>query len=221
MSETSQKKTKTGQPVDKVNDKAKAKKRDRSASEDRLLKAAEEIYSKYGFKSTTTRMIAKKADVNESLIGRYFDGKLGLFFAVIDKHIESKGLGQLDYPVQDTLTQELLKFADSRLCEHCQKNSEFFKIVLSQALVDAKFLKKMRERIPNFRQTGLEARLEKLKADGKVVATADVGKIIHDIDTYFHGTMMFDLIFHGMPRDQVAMAINHFVTSYCKAFDIA
>jgi AcrR family transcriptional regulator len=216
MSETSQKKTKPGQSTEK----SKVKKRDRSASEDRLLKAAEEIYSKYGFKATTTRMIAKKADVNESLIGRYFDGKLGLFFAVIDHHIEGKGHGQLDYEVQDTLTKELLKFAESRLCEHCQKNSEFFKIVMSQALVDAKFLKKIRERIPNFRETGLEDRLEKLKADGKVAASADVASIIHDIDTYFHGTMLFDLIFHGTPRDQVAIAINHFVTNYCKAFEI-
>lgn len=217
MSETSQKKTKTGQPVEKL----KTKKRDRSASEERLLKAAEEIYSKYGFKATTTRMIAKKADVNESLIGRYFDGKLGLFFAVIDHHIESKGHGQLDYPPQDTLTKELLKFSESRLCEHCQKNSEFFKIVMSQALVDAKFLKKIRERIPNFRETGLEDRLEKLKAEGKVAVDAHVESIVHDIDTYFHGAMLFELIFNGTPRDQVAIALNHFVTNYCKAFEKA
>ena len=217
MSETSQKKTKPGQSIER----AKVKKRDRSASEDGLLKAAEEIYSKYGFKATTTRMIAKKADVNESLIGRYFDGKLGLFFAVIDAHIEKKGHGKLDYPAQDTLMKELLKFAESRLCEHCQKNNEFFKIVMSQALVDVKFLKKIRERIPNFRETGLEERLESLKAAGKIIPGADVVSIIHDIDTYFHGTMLFDLIFNGIPRDQAAIALNHFVTNYSKAFEKA
>jgi AcrR family transcriptional regulator len=215
MSDTSQKKTKTGNPVEKT----KVKKRDRSASEDRLLKAAEEIFSKYGFKATTTRMIAKRADVNESLIGRYFDGKLGLFFAVIDHHIESKGHGKLEYPAQDTLTKELLKFAESRLCEHCAKNSEFFKIVLSQALVDAKFLKMIRERVPNFRQTGLEVRLANLQAEGKIIKSADVEKIIDDIDTYFHGAMLFELIIHGRPRDQVAISINHFVVNYSKSFE--
>jgi AcrR family transcriptional regulator len=217
MSDTSQKKTKTGNPVEKT----KVKKRDRSASEDRLLKAAEEIFSKYGFKATTTRMIAKRADVNESLIGRYFDGKLGLFFAVIDHHIESKGHGKLEYPAQDTLTNELLKFAEGRLCEHCQKDNEFFKIVMSQALVDAKFLKKIRERIPNFREIGLEARLEKLKADGKMIPTADCLRVIEDIDTYFHGMMMFGLIIQGYPRDHVAISIRHFVTNYARAFEPA
>lgn len=215
MSETSQKKTKTGQSVEKP----KVKKRDRSASEHRLLKAAEEIFSKFGFKATTTRMIAKKADVNESLIGRYFDGKLGLFFALIDNHIQDHKTAELKYPPKDTLMAEVLGFAESRLNEHCTNDSEFFKIVMSQCLVDAKFLKLMRERIPNFKQTGLEERLINLQKAGKVKKDADIEMIIETIENFFHGVLLFELIIHGIPRDKAAQQIEFFIRNYVPAFE--
>ncbi|MFS4458592.1 TetR/AcrR family transcriptional regulator [Bdellovibrio sp. HCB2-146] len=215
MSETSQKRT----PTEKKVDKLKTKKRDRLASEERLLKAAEETFSRFGFKATTTRMIAKKAGINESLIGRYFEGKLGLFFALIDNHIKEHKHGNLAYPPQDTLMKEILGFAQARLNEHCTKDSEFFKIVLSQALVDAKFLKMIRERIPNFKQTGLEDRLNKLKDDGKIKKEADIEMIIETIENFFHGVLLFELIIHGIPRDKAALQIEYFIKNYIPAFE--
>jgi AcrR family transcriptional regulator len=52
-----------------------------------LLKAAKEVFAKLGFNGATTKMIAKKADMNESLIGRYFQGKYGLLLTLIQKLI--------------------------------------------------------------------------------------------------------------------------------------
>lgn len=215
MSETSKKKTAT----DKKLASSKTKKRDRLASEERLLKAAEEVFSRYGFKAATTRMIAKKAGINESLIGRYFEGKLGLFFALIDNHINEHKHAELDYPPKDTLMAEVLGFAEARLNEHCAKDSEFFKMVLSQALVDAKFLKMIRERIPNFKQTGLEGRLQKLKDDGKIKKDASIEMIIETIENFFHGVLLFELIIHGIPRDKAALQIEFFLRNYIPAFE--
>lgn len=215
MSETSQKRTPTEKRVDKV----KTKKRDRLASEERLLKAAEETFSRFGFKATTTRMIAKKAGINESLIGRYFEGKLGLFFALIDNHIKEHKHGNLAYPPQETLLAEVLGFAEARLNEHCTKDSEFFKIVMSQALVDAKFLKMIRERIPNFKETGLEERLLKLQANGKIKKDANIQMIIETMENFFHGVMLFELIIHGIPRDKAAIQIEFFLRNYIPAFE--
>ncbi|HEY1080478.1 MAG TPA: TetR/AcrR family transcriptional regulator, partial [Bdellovibrio sp.] len=60
MTETSQKDA----VLDQGDAQVKCKKRDRSASEERLLNAGREIFSKHGFDGATTKMIAKKADVN-------------------------------------------------------------------------------------------------------------------------------------------------------------
>ncbi len=216
MNDSSQKKTK----VPQSEDRSKPKKRDRSASEERLLNAAEDIFSKHGFKASTTRMIAKKANVNESLIGRYFEGKLGLLFAVIEAHIEKKALAEdLPYPQQATLTEELTAFIDARFTEHCQKNSEFFKIVLSQALVDSKFLKKIREKIPNFHEVRLQERIKILQAKRKVIASCDPIAIVMDIDTHFHGVMFFDLIMSGLEPKIAHANLTRFVRNYAKAFE--
>ena len=84
MSDTSQNSTVLDNSSEPNSEVSPGKKRDRSASEERLVKAGTEIFSKFGFDGCTTRMIAKKADVNESLIGRYFDGKEGLLLAIIE-----------------------------------------------------------------------------------------------------------------------------------------
>src|SRR5437868_2775550 len=108
MNDTAQNKTEKSSPKDQV----KGKKRDRSASERSLLKAAEDVFSKHGFKGATTRMIAKKAGVNESLIGRYFDGKMGLLIAIMERYVLEDDIHtRLTYPPQETLTEELLGFS--------------------------------------------------------------------------------------------------------------
>ena len=54
----------------------------------RILDAALELFSKGGYKATTTRSIAKKAEVNEVTVFRRFGSKEGLFLAVIDREAE-------------------------------------------------------------------------------------------------------------------------------------
>ena len=63
--------------------KTAPKKRDQKGTKAKLLKAALDIFSKEGYDAATTRSIAKKAGVNESLIHRYFGSKSGLFVALI------------------------------------------------------------------------------------------------------------------------------------------
>jgi AcrR family transcriptional regulator len=44
-----------------------------------LLEAARELFSSQGFQGTSTREIAERADVSETLLFRYFGSKVGLF----------------------------------------------------------------------------------------------------------------------------------------------
>lgn len=199
--------------------RSKPKKRDRSASEERLLKAAEEIFSKHGFKGATTRMIAQKAKVNESLIGRYFDGKMGLLVSLIESHMEEFPLKELTYPAQPTVREELTMFIDVLFSKHCDKDEEFFKIVMSQALTDPKFLKRIRELIPKENHPGLVQRMEDLQAKGKIKKDIDIQMVLGNLDTFFHGTMLFDRICMGLTDQEVEQSLRFAIDMYCRAIE--
>lgn len=200
--------------------RSKSKKRDRSASEERLLQAAEDIFAKHGFKGATTRMIADKAKVNESLIGRYFDGKMGLLFALIEGHIKEKVFEELPYPPQPTVREELNALVDSMFIHHCEKDEEFFKIVLGQCLVDPKFLKRIREIAPiNQHVPLIVARLETLKSKGLINEDVDLRMMMEVFDTYFHGAMFFDRLLLGLDVTAIKGKLHMFVDGIASALE--
>lgn len=211
MNDTDQNKTEKSSPKDQ----AKGKKRDRSASERSLLKAAEEVFSKHGFKGATTRMIAKKAGVNESLIGRYFDGKMGLLIAIIERYVLDDDVHtNLTYPSQPTLEAELLGFAKFKYDLDCKKNFDFFKIVLSQAIVDAKFGKRIRETIPMFHQPQLEARLNDLKNAGKIRPDVDVQNLIKGLSIFMFGNIISQRVLGGTSDLETYKTLEDFIKRY-------
>ena len=199
--------------------RTRPKKRDRSASEERLLNAAEEVFAKHGFKGATTRMIADKAKVNESLIGRYFDGKMGLLFSLIERHISELPPEKLKYPAQPTVREELKCMIDSLFNEHCHKNEEFFKIVLSQCLVDAKFLKRIREVVPMKIHPELKERLQELQNKNKVRKDVNVDHFIDSLDTFFHGSMLFDKILMGRSPETLKATLHFTAEVYARSVE--
>jgi AcrR family transcriptional regulator len=59
----------------------------RFSAEDRrnqILETATDLFARQGFEGTTTRQIAKKAQVNEAIIFRHFPSKEELYWAVIE-----------------------------------------------------------------------------------------------------------------------------------------
>ncbi len=54
------------------------------SSREKILEVATKLFSEKGFDSTSTREIAHAADLNISLISYYFEGKEGLYKAVIE-----------------------------------------------------------------------------------------------------------------------------------------
>ena len=49
-----------------------------------ILKIAQKLFSRWGFRGTTTRQIADRAGVNEAILFRYFKSKEDLYWSVID-----------------------------------------------------------------------------------------------------------------------------------------
>ena len=63
--------------------KRKSQNKTPQGAKERLLEAATDVFGRYGYEAATTRMIAKEAKVNIAAIPYYFNGKEGLYFAVI------------------------------------------------------------------------------------------------------------------------------------------
>ncbi len=70
------------------------------SARERLLETAIDVFGKQGFSGATTRMIASAAEVNISAIPYYFNGKEGLYHAVV-AHIGQR----VRFLMQDTLLE--------------------------------------------------------------------------------------------------------------------
>lgn len=52
---------------------------------ERILTAALPLFAAHGFAGTSTRMIAKSANVNVATLAYYFEGKEGLYLTVLQR----------------------------------------------------------------------------------------------------------------------------------------
>jgi len=59
-----------------------------AAAKDRLINAGIDVFGEHSYEAATTRMIAKKAGVNIAAIPYYFNGKEGLYHAVVEHIVE-------------------------------------------------------------------------------------------------------------------------------------
>jgi AcrR family transcriptional regulator len=75
----------------------------RAAASDRLIEAGIEVFGEHSYEAATTRMIAKKAGVNIAAIPYYFNGKHGLYHAVVE-HIVDK-LQPFVQPTLETIAE--------------------------------------------------------------------------------------------------------------------
>lgn len=142
----------------------------------RLLKAALDIFSKHGYDAATTRSIAKKAGVNESLIHRYFDSKHGLFLALNQAFRENLLNEFLSYEEAGGLEEELVHLMKYRM-NQTSKKKKFFRLSLSRAILDPK----VRENIRNYARVkppALKDRFERFQKSGEIRADLDLDSVI-------------------------------------------
>jgi AcrR family transcriptional regulator len=151
-----------------------ARPRDREASTQKLLDAGVEIFSQFGYDAATTRMVAKRAGVNESLIHRYFESKAGLLLAIILAFIQSEdgGKNQPHPPGQD-LEEEIRNFMGFQL-EHDLKMQAFMRVAISRALVDAKLSTEIGKSIGKGKMPHLLRRLQDFRASGDIRGDVDL-----------------------------------------------
>lgn len=194
----------------------KPKKYDRQSSERRLMKAAEEVFSKEGFKGATTRAIAKKAGLNIANIAHYFGDKEGLLMRILEEEITSTLHRELNYPIQGALLDELLKYSNSSFDYFLQKIS-LIKIITGHFMTNESFHKKFHQTITILvRNQELESRLEILLKENKMSNQIPTSTIIDDIDDQIVMLILSAIILRAEPEIKVRESLARYVRIYCE-----
>lgn len=112
--------------------------RDRAAKQRALLHAAKNLFAANGYEATTTRAIAASAGCAEGLIHRYFNGKAGLFLALIQYRVAQEVSDLNDHvPIAATFQDEFVRLVEWEV-ERMWEDRDFLKVIIPRALVDQK-----------------------------------------------------------------------------------
>lgn len=93
---------------DSINDKARDSDRTRLA----ILRAAQQVFAEKGFAEAGVRFITARAGVNQSLVSRYFGGKLKLFEAALEDALDARLM--TDLPKEQFGKLIVARFSDER-----------------------------------------------------------------------------------------------------------
>lgn len=91
-----------------TNDKARDSDRTRQA----ILRAAQQVFAEKGFAEAGVRFITARAGVNQSLVSRYFGGKLKLFEAALEDALDARLM--TDLPKAEFGKLIVARFSDER-----------------------------------------------------------------------------------------------------------
>ena len=99
-----------------------------------LIEAATALFAQKGFNGTTTKEIAAKADVNEALIFRHFNGKDALYDAVVTNRIsgfEADSLHRkMEKAAEKRNDKEVLASAGKIVLQRYQSDKQVFRVLL-------------------------------------------------------------------------------------------
>jgi len=150
------------------------KKRDKEGSKKALLDAALAVFSEHGYDAATTRQVAKKAQVSEALIQRYFEGKAGLLLAITQNLMTEGNEETLStLPFAPTLEEDILQVIN-HTCSHLGMQSSFIRVILSRAIVDPKLGTQMGQHVHQRKIPLLKTRLLHYQQKGQISPTQDL-----------------------------------------------
>lgn len=161
----------------------------REHTKDNLMRAALEMFSTNGFDATSTKLVAQRARVNESLIFRYFGDKVGLLTAVVLSKIAENESSMHDYKPGQSAAEEVCNYMNHHF-KSDYSHRRFLKVAISRCLVDNKMRKRILHHIPVRGDPFLTGRLEALRKQGRWSVTLSPEQISLHVCTYQTGMML-------------------------------
>jgi TetR/AcrR family transcriptional regulator len=115
-----------------------AKKKKRMSGEERkaqIVKVASRLFSRKGFKGTSTREIAKRARISEATIFKHFSRKEALYSAIIDRCCnDNEGRLLLMKSIEGKAGRELFKGVAAFFIERYREDPSFARLLMFSAL---------------------------------------------------------------------------------------
>ncbi len=153
----------------------------------RILVAALELFSEGGFKSTTTKAIAGKADVNELTLFRHFGTKEKLFFSAIEYGIHPEEIKEfLNLVPTEDLGADLISISH-QLSQNMFKRAAIKKLMLVEAHRDLMLARNASQ---------LPLKIKQLLID--YFQNAQNKGLIRDIDTEVAAVVFFSFYFRSL-----------------------
>jgi AcrR family transcriptional regulator len=192
------------------------KRRSRELTTKKLLEAGLEVFSKYGYDAATTKLVAKRAGINESLINRYFDGKAGLLHRLILDFAERSLKRATEYPKGETVEQEIRNLLHDRLTYYLD-NLELVRLATSRALIDCQLNRELEKYFGTKAEEHLVKRLEERQSPNlanhlqKVKCIADTVRLqTYGIIFYCAIDPNFDESICRNTIDQIAIQLSRY-----------
>lgn len=116
-----------------------------SSKEQLIIKTAQELFARFGFKKTTMDEIAQKAHIGKSTIYHYFESKEELFRTIVEK--ESHILFQ---KIEEAVSkapgaQEKLRAYVITRMQHLKEMANFYSVLSEEYLEHYAFIEKVRQ----------------------------------------------------------------------------
>lgn len=178
-------------------------------TKDRITKAALEIFAKRGFAATTTRMIARRARLNVSLISRYFGSKEGLFWSIIEQEIGKLVKKELSYPPMASLEDELRHYMKSFLSD-VGLNRRFLRMAIAHSFVDSKVVKNVKETILTAGDARLRERLARLEKE-QALKVGSIQDLDLSITAFLRGIAVYEILLEEEPVENLNDHIERFL----------
>lgn len=193
------------------------KRRCREITTQKLLEAGLEVFSKYGYDAATTKLVAKRAGINESLINRYFDGKAGLLHRLIldfaEKSIKRSG----QYPPGETVEQEIRNLLHDRLT-YFLENLHLVRLATSRALVDCELNRELEKYFPTKADEHFIKRLEEFQRQNNSLSAEKITSLAYCVRIQVYGLIFGCAVDPNFNEGNCRAAINQIASNLAKDF---
>ncbi len=194
--------------------------KDRAATSEKLMEAGLKVFSQRGYKGASVKEIAAESGVNVSLINRYFGGKEGLFFAIVERFIANKQAGELGYPPQATVVDEINEYLKFRLAED-RAHRALIRILISQLAIDQSFRDRVLASMSGGSDGNFRQRLQDLQATGAIPPSVDLDDLFSAVSFFSFSANFLGDSMTGRPVAELERLFEVFANTYAAGLGAA
>ena len=179
-----------------------------------IMKVALRLFSEKGYYPTTTKEIARVADVNELTVFRHFGSKANLFQLTTEHYVIDAKIDHILDGVYELDFEQSMELIAERTCALCEENRKLYKVQMKLADDEQGFVKlKLSRKVI----VVLEAYFEDLKKKGEINGDAHV--MAATFVTSLLGAFTVDILGEGTVtnihwKDLVSHHVKQFVALY-------